>query len=134
MLKPILFLVAGVIAAFALLYTVSAVTSGAVNTVVNSIITGAIIIGAALLTNFFKRRHQQRALTYESDSFERQMADAAQGKVMVDALVVGIALGVAAVIVTTVPPAVPVFTLVIFIAVDFWVRYAILLRSARTAQ
>ena len=90
-----------------------------------------VVMGTAAAAYVTKRSREKRELTSSSDGIERELALTAQSRVMVDAIIVGLAIGLLLLFVKTLPAPVGVFSLVIFMLVDFWVRFSILLRRAK---
>lgn len=93
----------------------------------------AVVLSAALLTYAIKRRRERQTASAESDSIERGLASRAQAATMIDALVGGCALAVALIFAQSFPATAAVFLLIAAMVIDFWIRYAVLLRTLKSA-
>jgi hypothetical protein len=93
-----------------------------------------IVLGAASLSFWLKRRVQKRTRSAAPDSAETRLATKAQAASMVDGLIVGSLLGLLLLLQPGIPAALMVFALVAIVVADFQVRYAIALRQEKRAQ
>jgi hypothetical protein len=94
------------------------------------VLTPALVIAACIGTMLFKRRARNRA-NIDQVSWRRASAERAQSGALTDTLVAGAVLSTLALLIEQ-PAVVPVLTLLVFAATDFWIRYAMLLRKARS--
>lgn len=96
------------------------------------LIVGPLVVIAAASAAFVtKRSREKRELTSSSEGIERELAFMAQSRVMIDGIIVGLGLGLLLLFLKTAPAPVGVFLLVVFMLVDFYVRFSILLRCAK---
>jgi F0F1-type ATP synthase assembly protein I len=95
------------------------------------IVVPIVIIASATAAFVMKRSRERRELTSSSEGIERELALTAQSRVMVDGILVGLGLGLLLLFLKTAPAPMGVFLLVVFMLVDFWARFSILLRRAK---
>jgi hypothetical protein len=93
-----------------------------------------VIVGGGLGINVLRRWIGRRELTSAPDSFERQAATQAQAKAFIDLLILTLVAGCLFVVFPTqTNPAWVLIGLVVVLVADFWVRYAVITRSAAKA-
>ncbi len=93
-----------------------------------------LIVGGGLGINLLRRRIERRERTAAPDSLERQAAVQAQAKAFIDLLILTLAVGCLLVVFPTqTNPGWVLIGLVVVLVADFWVRYAVITRSAAKA-
>ncbi|MEO7123810.1 MAG: hypothetical protein ABI400_11970 [Lacisediminihabitans sp.] len=95
------------------------------------IVSPIVVIGTGLSVMALKRAREKRDRSAAPEGVERGLATVAQSKVMIDGIIVALALAVILLFVKPASASVALYLLVIFVLVDFWVRYTVLLRRAR---
>jgi F0F1-type ATP synthase assembly protein I len=122
------------IAVAALGFSVALVTALNPNPAGSSVFLTAgpiVVLSAAAVAFLTKRSREKRNLTASSEGIERELARTAQSRVMIDGTIVGLALGLLLLVLKASPASIGVFSLVVFMLLDFYVRFLILLRRAK---
>jgi len=91
----------------------------------------AIVVAAAFGAYAIRRRQEIRDRSAEADSVERTFSIRARADAMVDGLIMGLVVGVVLLFTHGTLAGLLVFAVVTATAIDFSVRYAVLLRSSR---
>ena len=132
-MKPYLILIAGIWAVIGAIDAIVTVTAGSrVNDSTVFLYVGpAIVIAAALAANAIRRRRDIRNRTIDPDSVERTLSTRARAGAMFDGLVITLAVGVLLLVAHNVFAPLAVFLAAVATAIDFYIRYAVLLHRAR---
>ncbi|MBW4032489.1 MAG: hypothetical protein HIU88_07465 [Acidobacteria bacterium] len=97
-----------------------------------AVVAPLIVVAGGLGAYAIKRRREAHTRSSEHDSVERSLAERARSATMIDGLILGLAAGAIALFAHGLPAALWIFVAVACTVIDFWVRYAVLLRQARS--